>query len=131
VERHRVEGDRQAGDGQELLQLAREVEDAAVDDVVERADPERVPDQGEPPPVAVPQGAGERPVERVEAVGARLQPVGEDGGRRRDRRRQRAGAGPEVRAGAVDPGRLAGPPAPPAIPEATPGTATTSVRSPR
>jgi hypothetical protein len=131
VERDGVGLDRQAGDRQELLQLAGEVEGAPVLDVVEGADAEGVPDQGEPAALAVPPRGGEGAVEGVQPVGPGPQAVHERGGRRGDRRREGAGAGDQVGARAVDGRRLPGTPAPPAVPEATPGATATSVRSPR
>ena len=117
VERDRVGLDRQAGDREELLQLAGEVEGAAVLDVVEGADAERVPDQGEPAPLAVPPRGGERAVQGVQALGPGPEAVREGGGRRGDRRREGAGAGDQVGTGAMDARRLPGPLAPPAVPE--------------
>ena len=118
----RVELDRQAGDGQELLQLAGEVEDAAVLDVVERADAERIADERQPAPLAVPPGGREGAVERVEAPSpaARRSRAARPRARRPAARSVPAQA---TRCGAVavDARRLAGPAAPPAVAEADAG----------
>ena len=122
VERHRIGADGEVGNGEELLQLAGEVEHAAMLRVVEGADAEGIADQEEPPPLAVPPRAREGAVEGVEAVGPGDQAFAQSGRRRRHRRRERSRAGHQVRTVAVDPRRLPGTARPPAVAEGHAGT---------
>src|SRR5262249_57430241 len=116
VDGEQVDFDGQAGDGEQLLQLAGEVEDALVPDVVEGADAERIAEQRHP--FSVPAGAGEGAVEVVEPRRRFAESFEEGGGGVGGGRGEGAGAGDEVEAVGVDAGRLAGPAAPPPVAEA-------------
>ncbi len=120
VQGHGVHRDRQSRDGQELFQLAGEVEDAGVLDVVQRADPEGIAEEAKAPTMPVPRSAGEGAIQVLQAPAAGIEATPERGGGRRHGRGERPGTGRAVGAIAVDARRLARPAAPPAVAEAHP-----------
>ena len=81
MERHRVRLHDESGNRQQLLQLAGEVEGALVLGVIERAHAEWIADERQTLARAVPPGAGECAIERVEPSWSGNQPAAQRFGR--------------------------------------------------
>ena len=94
------------GNRQQLLQFAGEVEDAVVLGVIEGAHAERIADERQTLPRAVPPGGGECAVERIQSCRSRNQPAAQRRGGGVHRWRERAGARHQVVSLAVNPRRL-------------------------
>ena len=104
VDGYRVDFNRQPRDREQLFELARKVEDAAVLGVVERAHAERIADQRETLPLAVPPRCSERAIQRRQSVRTAAQKRAQFGCGGCDRRRQCSRANHQLRAVAMNAG---------------------------
>src|SRR6478752_7657435 len=100
-----IELDRQGGNGEQLLELRSELENAVVLDMVERANSERIAHQCEALLRSTPPGAGKRAIETGRAG---PEPVRQLRGGRGHRRRKDAATGDGVAIGAMNALRLGG-----------------------